>query len=440
MRYPKLTSMTKFLGAGLLSLLVFGASAQINTPYSRYGMGEILNARNPVSKGMGGIATTFFDSLTRSVNLINPASYSKTNQVTFDVGFEYESRNLKVPGTIDSYNSNNLAINYLAIAMPLMRSKNSNKTYWGLTFGLKPYSKIGYKVNQGANQPGIDSLNTTFNGDGGLFQAFVGSGIRYKNFAIGANFGAMFGQQNFSTIRSVVSVQDYYINSEHRVNTSLSGIFTDIGAQYDLKVGKKSTLHLAGNVKLANTLNGSRDSRKGTILYNTLGDHDTLDVAENVKDVKGKVELPVSYSIGAMYEMSYKFLVGVEYERTEWNKYSNYGLKDNVANSQYFRFGGQVLPTGGKSFFSNMVYRLGFYTGKDYFVATQGQVPVWAVTVGFGIPIRKYVQYLEQSSFINTSFEFGTRGNSKFPASENFFKINLGISLTDNWFKKRKFY
>jgi hypothetical protein len=40
---------------------------------------------------------------------------------------------------------------------------------------------------------------------------------------------------------------------------------------------------------------------------------------------------------------------------------------------------------------------------------------------------------------INTAFEFGQRGNNSNVIRENFFKISLGLTLSDVWFIKRKY-
>jgi hypothetical protein len=86
-----------------------------------------------------------------------------------------------------------------------------------------------------------------------------------------------------------------------------------------------------------------------------------------------------------------------------------------------------------------MAYRAGFFTGKDYIVAGGEQLPLRAVTVGIGFPVKRYNAYSTQFSTINTSFEYGRRGNSSTLFNENYFRINVGLALSDIWFIKRQY-
>src|SRR5215204_2426995 len=48
--------------------------SQENSPYSRYGLGDIVPNTNVISRGMGGISAGYSDVL--SINYNNPASFS----------------------------------------------------------------------------------------------------------------------------------------------------------------------------------------------------------------------------------------------------------------------------------------------------------------------------------------------------------------------------
>ena len=53
---------------------------------------------------------------------------------------------------------------------------------WGLSVGLKPVSKINYKIEKSERVAGIDSLHTLYEGNGGVNQALVATGLKYKKF------------------------------------------------------------------------------------------------------------------------------------------------------------------------------------------------------------------------------------------------------------------
>ncbi|MFM1930371.1 MAG: hypothetical protein RL387_1699, partial [Bacteroidota bacterium] len=66
------------------------SKAQINSPFSRYGLGnEVMNGQNAASQGMGGFSTAFNSSMNgsygQSININNPASYGHLFMTTFDI-------------------------------------------------------------------------------------------------------------------------------------------------------------------------------------------------------------------------------------------------------------------------------------------------------------------------------------------------------------------
>jgi len=134
-------------------------------------------------------------------------------------------------------------------------------------------------------------------------------------------------------------------------------------------------------------------------------------------------------------------MIGAEYEAVSWSTFSYYGLRQTLANTSMLRVGGFWLPDAleGKTYFSRVTYRVGFYTGKDLVVVNGTQLPVWGVTLGFTLPVRRYNVYSNQFTSINTSLEFARRGNASVPITENIIRLNFGLNLSDLWFIKRKY-
>jgi hypothetical protein len=57
---------------------------------------------------------------------------------------------------------------------------------------------------------------------------------------------------------------------------------------------------------------------------------------------------------------------------------------------------------------------------------------------GLGLPVRRN-PYNNQYTMVNTSFEFGLKGNKSNDIRENIFRISLGLNLSDVWFNKPKY-
>ena len=186
MRSVSITNSRVFL-AFILVFFALSSRAQENSPFSRYGLGEFYSSHHIISRSMGGLGAAYSDGLNnnvgQSINFANPATYSSLYMVSFDLGLTIDTRTLNSNNPSGKFASANFIPSYLSIGMPLKRSKGL-----GLAFGLKPLSRINYSVSNLSRMAG-DSLHTLYEGSGGLNQAFVGIGKKWKNLSIGFNTG-----------------------------------------------------------------------------------------------------------------------------------------------------------------------------------------------------------------------------------------------------------
>src|SRR5690606_27133211 len=98
----------------LLTLIIsVQAFSQENSPYSRYGMGDIVPNRNMLNRTMGGISTGYSDF--QSINLSNPATIGKLSATVFDLGAEIDVRTLKSNISPDKFTSTNTLFSYLQV-------------------------------------------------------------------------------------------------------------------------------------------------------------------------------------------------------------------------------------------------------------------------------------------------------------------------------------
>jgi len=423
----------------LLTALPLFCLAQENSPYSRYGVGNVLPAANIANRAMGGISAGYSDPT--SINTVNPATYGDLIYSTLDVGLEYDGRDLKSKSPQGSYRSNNGIISYLQFGFPLLMSNKKaqkNKVGWGLTFGLKPITRINYKIENTGHT--VDSSSVFYQGTGGINEAFIGTALKIKNFSVGINTGYLFGKKDYNTRLLFNNDTLEYTKAHYSTQTLFGGIFLDAGMQYVAKL-KKGSLRFGAYGTLQKAYNASKDELVETYDYNVqTTDEQTIDTVSYISGQKGKVQLPATFGGGFTYSTEH-LLIGADYETTKWDNYRYFGQKDLVKNSWNAKIGLQYLPAspGSTGYFNYVKYRAGFSFGQDY-IAVDHSLPVYTISFGAAFPMKlKHSFYDHQYSIMNFAFEYGNRGNDQNNITENLYKVSLGFSLSDIWFLRQKY-
>ncbi len=409
---------------------------------------------------MGGISAGYFNY--SDINFKNPASLGILNHTTFDVGAEVDIRTLKSTSSNNKYTSTNSLFSYIQVAFPLtspkMRKKNMD---WGLSFGLRPITRIGYKIEKNERLTGIDSLNTLYEGSGGVNQANVSTGLRIRTspksrkvgnyLSIGVSSGYTFGNKDFSTQKIFVNDTVAYYKSNTQAVSHFGGIFFNAGLQYEhhfLKGEKDNTkssvLTIGTYASFQQNLRARQDKVNETFGFNSNGEIIAIDTVTFDKEAKGTVTLPATYGIGFTYQdKNEHWLVGADFEMTNWKSYRYYGEQDAVQNSWTARMGAQYLPAkkGVNKYLNFVKYRAGFYFGPDYVKLDKTRFN-YAGTLGASFPLTTSRSYtIRDFVFLNTAVEIGGRGNnSSFSFKENNLRFSFGISMNAFWFQKRNYY
>jgi len=441
----KLTTAKMMRLIGLVFTLLFFctvAIAQENSPYSRYGLGNMVPSQNILTRGMGGISAGFADY--KTVNLINPASYGSLSLATFDFGFEVDTRTLKSINPAGKFTTSNLIISYMQLGLPI-RLKKANKkgVYLGMNFGLRPVSKISYKIYSTERKDGVDSMFTLNEGDGGVSEALLGFGLKIKKFSIGFNTGYRFGNKSYKTAISFLNDSTFYYPSTTTNKADFGALFYNVGTQYEMKFKNHGVLRLGAYGALKQNINGSQTLNAQTVSYSVNGDVLKVDSVYQ-KTANGVIIYPGNFGAGFYYQDGANhWSFGADFDQTLWSQYRFFGQQDYVQDSWKIRGGAEYLPasinTPLKQYFQFVKYRAGFYYGPDY-VNLGTSLPEYGFTFGAGFPLKLRRAYYEtQTSFLNTTIEIGSRGNKQTNLRESIFRFSLGFSLSDLWFRRLKY-
>ncbi len=441
--YPKFT----FFLLLVFSAVSFHSSAQENSPYSRYGMGDLVPNTSIINRSMGGVAAAYVDydkrydehgvPKSQTVNFLNPASYAKMRITSFDLGFEVDSRTINSVSQGEKFNSKSAILSYLQLGLPLSR-----KHGLGMTVGLRPVTRVNYKIQKTEKLAGFDSISHLYEGIGGAYQVYAGLGKTFfKNLSVGFNTGYFFGTKDYST-RNVFlpdSTDNIYYKSNYETKASFGGLFFDFGAQYQAQLSKNAILHLGAYGTLKRTFNSTKDNQVETFDYDANGGVYRVDSVYTKNGEKGKLVYPSTVGVGFLFEKVDKWQIGADFTSTAWSQYRYFGEKDSVSNSWLIKIGGQVTPNlySTTSYWSRVAYRAGVYFGPDY-IHVNGELPQFGVSAGLGLPVRKN-PYTNQFTFINIGLEYGKRGTRDNLINENLFRLSAGFTLSDLWFVKRKY-
>ncbi len=452
MRLANSTVFHKFLLLFLLFLLpVIYATAQENSPYSRYGIGDLVPNHNISQRGMGGACIA--DTNQMLINTINPAALANIRRTIFDFAAEIDVRTLRSTTNPEKYTGANTIISYIQFNFPLTPKKWREKgNTWALNFGLQPISRINYKIQKNERKPLpplSDSLVTIYEGSGGLNKFNIGTAMKFKNLRIGVSSGYAFGNKDFSTRLAFVNDSVVYYKSNTQSHVNFGGIFLNAGAQYQFKLNPKEDsiprqqfLSLGAFVNFQQSMRAKQDMVQELFVYDESGDIVPLDTVKYNQSTKGTLVMPMTIGAGVNYS-SWHWSAALDFQYSNWTSYRYYGASDNVQNSWMLRGGVEYFPASITSYWKTVKYRIGGYYGTDYIKLNKSR-PYFAATAGASFPLTPYNRLSgsdRDQVVLHVALEFGARGNNQsLGVKENITRIGLGLTVNSSWFMKRSYY
>jgi hypothetical protein len=399
---------------------------RISSPYSYYGLGELQLNHSAITEGMGGIKNALRNP--SYINVGNPASYTAldTNSFVFDVGVTSNSTQLKSSIITQNF-TNHTSISYLLFGFPVAR-------WCGLSVGILPFSKTGYKIITHDTLTSIGQVNENFEGTGGINQAYIGAGFRlFKNFSIGVNVGYLFGTTYKN--RSVYTPDIPYSYNIRVINDmEVSSFYLNYGLQYQLAVKKKYAMILGAKFSLPMNLSAKRSQLAER--FTASGDIESIkDTLFNIAEEKGKIHMPLAIGGGISFAKNNNWMFGVDFNWQNWKKFKSFDIPDSLSNSFNFAIGGEIIPryTAASKYWKKISYRFGFHYGQTYLDLNSSKINDYSVSIGLGFPISKL------RTMISLSAEAGKKGNiSPGLIQENYIKFTIGFSFREFWFYRPK--
>ena len=420
MRYQRLINTCLFCIMATIAM----AQTSSNSPYTRYGFGELSDQHFGNSKAMGGIAYGLRNGL--QVNAANPASYTAIDSLTFifDAGLSLQNTNFKENGV--STNAKNSSIDYIAMQFRL------NKRM-GMAMGFLPYSTVGYdltqvkSINKDEYGEDIESFHN-YKGEGGLQQIFAGLGFKvFNNLSIGANLSYLYGDISYATMTSFNNTNAF--SSVRSQKIIINSYKLDLGAQYTQKLGQKHVVNLGATYSYGHNMHS-----EGYNYTETYDSNSTLQTHSG-DTINNAFSLPHTFGVGMTYVYDNSLTVGMDYTLQKWADCKYFNKEGQYSDRHKISLGAEYLPNyNGRKFWEVVRYRVGVHYATPYAkVNGQEGAREYGASFGFGLPIFR------SKSILNISGQYiKVSPKVKGMLEENYLRLNIGLTFNERWFMKYK--
>ena len=409
----------------LFSFAVFSQSDNTNSPYTRYGYGQLADQTFTSQRGMGGIGYGLRNS--QMINPLNPASYSAVDSMTFMLDFGLKGQvALLNDGGHGKARRYNAGLEYVALQIPLGKGL-------GMGLGIEPVSFVGYQFGDTTHVLNSIAYKTYF-GTGGLTKIY--STLSYNLFnrlSLGINIGYMFGHIINNGSESYTSTTDAYTIAWPD-SMIVKGLTYEAGLQYVQRLSKNSEVvfgavyspkittntRVRADVQRYDISTGAIVMMSDSIFYNT---RDSV------------FQMPETYGIGVTYRKKDKLTLGADFQYQRWADAKFYDKTDTLANRMKINAGVEYIPNvRSNSLFSRIRYRAGGYFANSYIIdKNHSKYNEYGLSIGMGIPM------VDRRSFFNMAFEYSRLTPQKpVSMSEQYFKLTVSCTFNELWFYKRK--
>ncbi|MBR1789538.1 MAG: hypothetical protein IJ762_10200 [Bacteroidaceae bacterium] len=440
-----MTQIKRLFALWAVAMMTTGLVAQsngCNSSYSRFGLGLLSDQSQGFNRSMGGVAQGFRSGT--QVNMLNPASYSAIDSLTFifDAGMGLKIGRIKGDG--NSIRVMNTSLEYINAGLRLCRGL-------GLSFGFVPYSTIGYNFNEsrrvGSSYTTGQSITSqiTYYGNGGLHQIYLGLGWNpFHKFSIGANISYLWGDYDHTMSQlfyegSGSSSNTNYNTQNEDWTSDMKTYKLDLGVQYPVRLNKDNQLTFGATATLGHTIG----SDVTLLRYTSKGD--------TLKHTTSKAfDLPYTIRVGASWSHKEQLTIGADYTMDRWSgckvpmsesTATGSGIAiatDQYRNRHHVALGADYIhhPQVGGKYRDHIHYRIGASYSTSY-VKVNGQngPDEYSLRAGVGLPLKTTAR-----SLINVSAEWLRRAPAtSTQIKENYIMLHIGITFNEKWFEKWKF-
>lgn len=381
------------------------------SPYSLFGIGDIINYSSNRTYSMGILGTSLFGNY---VNSYNPASLGKLRLTQLTFAFDYGFFNTQ-NATTESKLSNGTVLGF-NLGIPLSVANG-----WTWSLGFNPVTIVNTKVKLNGSTGG-QSFTQTYSSKGGLSR--ISTGMSYtlaRALTLGAEYNYGFGEiksQNFISFNA-----QGFINTNIKKELDFDKSYTKFGAI--LEPGRLFRSIPLRNLTIGFLYQfgfGLNSSEQG--IYNSSLSIDTISLGS------GEIEIPYQMSFGITNVFSNKYVTSADIVLQNWSNFKQSSALDVKLGSSYRAgLGIEILPSSEPSgLFETMSYRIGGYYEKLFYNVAGNDINSWGVRAGANIPLSDF-------SSLELGVNYSQRGTtSNGLVKDQFLNFTASVNFGEIWF------
>lgn len=447
---------TRTITTALLSaaLMCEHASAQDvqGSPYSSYGLGDMVGTPQVAQAAMGGTGVAVVDEFGMVGG--NPAAYPWLKRPVFNIGGVWR-RTTASNGTVKQVRSDAKLLGF-DLGVPFGKGRMA------IALGLRPVSSTGYQVNQTAAISTGESVRFLYAGAGGLNRAYAGFGATVsqrvdtlkntERLSLGVDVNYLFGdiEQTRKTYYPLgVGYYNTFAFNALNLGSDFSPPSLRFGAIWQGTLDRRRSKDDTGWWEYLVGATMEHGARMNATITDLTTSFTLVNGVESLKDTvapltetAGSIRLPDAFGLGITLRSAVWSLTA-EARMRDWSAYEmdvpGYASPASLGSSTTVALGASFHAAGAGSasgFLQRAWWRMGLRLTDDYLIVNGAQLNDRAISAGVSLPLLGSLSRTR----LDLGFEYGQRGEEDL-LQERYMNVFFGISYTpfgERWFERRR--
>lgn len=404
------------------------------SPYSIFGIGDIVKQGSAYNRSMGGVGIASRNKA--YINYLNPAAITSRDTLSFMADFSVSLGNTSFSQNGKKSFNNNFNISSIAFSFPIYEKS-------AFMIGITPFSDVAFDFSSREQNDILAQTNIitrAAHGNGGIYQLMGGAAATFGKWSFGGQLLYYFGSIDKKYTYNFTSTSSNSIYTGYSMN--INGVSAKLGVQYETTLSGGLTLTAGITHRFPTRLKGNvRDYQYGVMssFTDTLR-NDTLSLS------KSKVKIASETGIGISLRSGDKWMVEVDYLYSNWessglDKVSgfaagNSSLAFSPGVSHSIRAGVEYTPNKNdiRYYLRRCAYRAGVYYDKAYYSVAGKSVNSFGLTFGVTLPVFRL------NNGLTLGVDMGQRGTTTSGlVRERYVLFAVGFNIHDIWFKKPRY-